>query len=182
MDKYYYFISQLPSLSFDRPSSMNIPMFLEEAEKWMSKRDYRLLTTVRYEETAPEKPIHKLWQAYRDFELQFRSDLVRWREEKRKGRELKRLSFPVTLVKEGNPLEIEKNLLLYRWQFIDALEGEHHFDLGFLILYYLKLQILNRLTKFNKEDGAQIFEDTVTAALQKGAEQENATSQDSSIG
>ncbi len=182
MDKYYYFISQLPSLSFDRASTMTIPLFFEEAEKWMSKHDYLLLTTVRFEETGPDKPIHKLWQTYRDFEFQFRTDLSRWREEKRNGRELKRLSFPASMVKEGNPLDVEKNLLSYRWQFILDLEGEHHFDLGFLILYYLKLQVLRRLSQFNKEEGAQVFEDTVAAALQKGAEQENASSQEPSIG
>jgi len=76
------------------------------------------------------------------------------------------------VIKEGNPLEIEKKLLLLRWNLIEEKQQEHHFDLEFLILYFLKLQILDRLSSFNKEKGQEIFQkiskvDVWTSELEK---------------
>ena len=68
----------------------------------------------------------------------------------------------MALLKEGNPLEIEKKLLLHRWELIEEKEKTHYFDLGFLILYYIKLQILRRLSLFDKEEGRQVFEGIVS--------------------
>jgi len=61
-------------------------------------------------------------------------------------------------VREGDPLTVEKNLLLWRWQFLDSLEFGHYFDLEFLIMYYLRLQILKRLFTFNKKIGREKYQ------------------------
>ena len=55
-------------------------------------------------------------------------------------------------------MEIEIKLLELRWKILDEMEREHHFDLGFLILYYLKLQITRRYFQFNKEEGLKKFQ------------------------
>ena len=99
-----------------------------------------------------------MWQQYKEFEYQFRNDLALWRKSLRTGQEYKPTSFPPSLVKEGNPLEIERRLLNRKWDYIEGLEQDHHFDLEFLILYYLKLQILHRLSVFNKEKGMETFQ------------------------
>ena len=57
-----------------------------------------------------------------------------------------------------DPLEIEKEILLLRWNFLEDQEMGHFFDLSFLIIYYLKLQILERLFSFDKERGKERFE------------------------
>ena len=61
------------------------------------------------------------------------------------------------MLKEGNPLDVEKKLLQLRWHFIDELEFGHYSDVDFFILYYLKLQILQRLWQFDKERGKEKF-------------------------
>lgn len=158
MDKYYYIVSQLPLLFYDKETFMTIEYFLQESAKWLSSKDYEVLCQVNIDDISLEKMGPKLWQQYREFEYQFRYDLALWRKSLREGQEYKPTSFPPSLVKEGNPLEVERRLLKRRWDFIEAIEQDHHFDLEFIILYYLKLQILQRLFQFNKEKGMITFQ------------------------
>lgn len=158
MDKYYYIVSQLPILFFDKETFMTIDYFLQEAQKWTSIRDYEILSQTNINDISLGKKGPKLWQDYREFEFRFRNDLALWRKSLQLGQEYKPTSFPISLVKEGNPLEIERRLLKRRWDFIEAMEQDHHFDLECLILYYLKLQILRRLFLFNKEKGMETFQ------------------------
>ena len=168
MDKYYYMVSQLPMLQFDKEPAIDGEKFLEEAEKWLSGRDYRVLSQIDMREARVSRTGPACWRAYRVFEQRFRNDLAMWRRSTRGGDEVRFLSFPLSLVREGDPLEVEKKLLKHRWDFVDAMEGEHHFDLEFLILYAIKLQILERLSRFNKEKGAEIFGDVVGAEYWDG--------------
>jgi len=158
MDKYYYLISQLPVLYFDKESYMTTDYFLEEAEKWMSAGDYFLLSEIEINDVSLSKKSPRLWQNYQAFEYGLRSDLVLWRKARKAGQEHKPASFPTSIVKEGNPLEVEKKLLKLRWDFLDEMESEHHFDLDFLVSYFLKLQILRRLSLFDKEKGLEKFQ------------------------
>ena len=166
MDKHYYLISQLPTLFYDRETSMTIELFLEEAEKWLRARDYRTLSGIELFDTSSDKMGPRLWRKYRKFETVFRNDLSLWRKSLREGKKVKSLSFPVSIVKEGNPLEVEKRLLEYRWNFLEEMEREHYFDLEFLIIYFLKLQILRRLSVFNKEKGKEIFEKVIASGVE----------------
>ena len=158
MDKYYYIVSQLPMLFFDKETYMTIDYLIEEAQKWLSPADFDILSRVDMNDISIDKKGPKLWQQYKEYEFQFRDELALWRKSLKIGQEFKPISFPLSLVKEGNPLEVERKLLKRRWDFIEALEQDHHFDLEFLIFYYLKLQILHRLSIFNKEKGMEIFQ------------------------
>jgi hypothetical protein len=77
------------------------------------------------------------------------------------------LIFPVSLVKEGNPLEAEKKLLLYRWNYLSRIEADHHFDFEMLVIYYYKLQILAHLQIFNKDKGLEILQQTIDVDIDK---------------
>jgi len=158
MDKYYYLTSQLPVLFFDKESFFNADSFLKEAGKWMGKRDYRILNRVVLFDLNPDNEKPSLWGNYLQFEKVFRNEIADWRQAHRSGQDFKPENFPLSLVKEGNPLDIEKKLLHWRWQFLDDLERDHHFDLEFLIIYFLKLQILKQLSLFDKEKGMEIFQ------------------------
>jgi hypothetical protein len=158
MDKYYYIISQLPILFFNKETFITIEYFLQESEKWLNPKDHETLSQVDVNDISLQKKGPQLWQQYREFEFEFRNDLALWRKSLQVGQEYKPISFPLSLVKEGNPLEVEKKLLKRRWDFIEAMEQDHHFDIEFIILYYLKLQILHRLFQFNKEIGITTFQ------------------------
>ncbi len=158
MDKYYYVVAQLPLLYFDKETTMTTRMFLQEAEKWLSRRDFAILSRARYDSTDIEIKKPGLLQQYVEWEYKFRRELADWRRSMREGMDYKPESFSVSLVKEGNPLEVERALLKRRWDFIEQAESDHHFDLEFLILYFFKLQILEKLSLFNKEKGLEIFQ------------------------
>jgi len=158
MDKYVYLIAQLPALVFDKMSYMNIPVFLEEAGKWMTRRDLQKLQSVVLLDPVVEETHPKVIRRVQQFENRIRTDLAEWRQAAKKRTEAKPESFSVSILKEGNPLEVEKKLLHLRWQVIESMEPDHHFDLDFLMLYYLKLQILQKLSEYDKEKGMERFQ------------------------
>jgi hypothetical protein len=158
MDKHYYLVSQLPILFFDRELPVSIKWFLQEAEKWLRVREYRFLLSVDINDFHIDDKGPSVWQEFKKFENLFRNDLVAWRRSLHTDMEYKPSTFPISMVKEGNPLDVEKKLLKYRWKVLEEMELDHHFDLGFLVLYYLKLQILRRLSLFDKESGMGVFQ------------------------
>ena len=158
MDKYYYLVAELPTLFFGKEASITVEKFLEEAQNWMDARDYHILSQVDMNDFDAKKKVNPVYDEFKLFENQIRSDIALWREAQKKNQEYKPSNFPVSMIKEGNPLEIEIRFMEMRWQFIDEMEREHHFDLGYLILYYLKLQILQRFFIFNKEQGLKKFQ------------------------
>ena len=165
MDKYYFLIAELPTLFFGKEPEISVEYFLAEAEKWMNAKDFQILSRVDINDYLwnPKNP--RVLRDYLDFEEKLRSDIAQFRESKKQDLDYKPASFPASVIKEGNPLEIETKLLELRWSVIDEMEREHHFDLGFLVLYYLKLQILRRYFTFNKEEGLKKFQKLYEVSL-----------------
>lgn len=158
MDKYYYFVAELPTLFFGKEPGITVEKFLEEAENWMDARDFQVLRQVDMNDFSDTKAPDPVYRQIKAFESSLRTDIGLWREAQKRDQEYKPASFPVATIKEGTPLEIEIRLMEMRWHFIDQMEREHHFDLAFLILYYLKLQILQRYLIFNKDQGFKKFQ------------------------
>lgn len=157
MDKYYYLVSLLPTLYFDKEPEFSEDYFRQEVEKWAGQRDLHVLSSLDISKVTPERPDPPVLKQYKRHELALRNDLVTWRREKRAGREHKPASFSASIVKEGNPLTVEKNLLKLRWDLLSEMELDHHFDLEALVIYGLKLQILQRLGQFDKEKGLEKY-------------------------
>jgi hypothetical protein len=151
-------VSLFPTIYFDTKPETSIDYFLTEAEKWLSSRDYKIISGLDMNNVSPNKMDTKFLREYKEIENRFRSDLVSWRKANRVRKDYKPMFLPASLVKEGNPLQVEKNLLKFRWDYLEEKEQEHHFDLDTLIIYYLKLQILHRLSQFNKEKGIEKFQ------------------------
>lgn len=157
MDKYYYFVAQLPLLFFDKEPLLKIDDFLEEGEKWLSRSDFAILIKVDINDTTICKDDLIVLKDYKKSEKLLRIDIMEWRKAKKINQEYKTISFPVSIIKDGNPLQVEENLMLLSWNFIEEIESDHHFDLEFIVLYYLKLQVLKRLKSFDKEKGLEKF-------------------------
>lgn len=157
MAGYYYLGAQLPLLSFDREPGISPESFREEAGKWLQGPDRAALAAAALGQTAADGALPRVLQACREFEHNLRSDLAAWRRSVRTGQDYKPVHFPVALVKESDPLEAERKLLRLRWDFFAELEVGHFFDSEFILLYYLKLQVLHRLFLFHKEKGLKVF-------------------------
>lgn len=153
MSNYYYLAAQLPLLAFERHTYINCAIFLEEARKWLSPCDFLILSGVNMNNFFSEKTDTSLLGQYKRLERALREDLVAIRKaEKNAGHIL------TPSIMEGNPREIEIKMLKLRWDFLCGAEFGHHFDPDFLISYFLKLQILERIFTFNKEKGREVFD------------------------
>ena len=157
MDRYYYIASQLPFLQMNLDTDFTQEKFFYEAEKWLTGKDYQQLEEADINNTKSSPSDFSTVKKYKEFETDLRNELVAWRKAKKDGYEYKTTLIPQNLLKEGNPLEIEKKLLLMRWDFLDEIGLDHYFDFEFLVLYNYKLQILKRLKSFDKELGLKKF-------------------------
>ncbi len=157
MDKHYYLVSQLPYLFFDRTALIDSARFLAEAEKWRAPSELALLKKIDVSSTTVQKGDLPVVRAFKEFEGNLRRELGEWRKAQKAHQDYKLSLFPLSLIKDGNPLTAEKNLMLLQWQAIDEMEKDHHFDTQILVLFYLKLQLLERLAIFNKEQGLKKF-------------------------
>jgi len=158
MDKYYYFASELPLLKFTQATYIKRDYFLQEAGKWLSSKDFMVLSGADINDVSLKNHSFSVLIEYKIFERGLRDELRLWREALRTNRECAISPDLRKALTQGNPLDIEKNLLQLRWNFIEEKEEGHYFDLEFLILYFLKVQIIERLFTFNKEKGMAKFE------------------------
>ena len=155
MDKYYYLASQLPFLKFNERVHLGRESFLVEARKWLSDRDFNLLSQVDLNDFYPKPAEPQILREYKKFEHSLRQEISLTRGVKEvleSGEILK----PYLL--EGSPLDIERKLLKLRWDFIEEKEEGNYFNLEFLVLFFLKLQILERLFIFDKDKGRAAFD------------------------
>lgn len=62
-------------------------------------------------------------------------------------------------ISQESPLEAEMILQRARWEKLDGLSVGHYFDIDWLVVYMLKLLVLERNGKMTKEEGAERFND-----------------------
>ncbi|OIO79981.1 MAG: hypothetical protein COZ98_03950 [Candidatus Omnitrophica bacterium CG_4_8_14_3_um_filter_43_15] len=157
---YIYLASSLPMLHFGAKPPFTSERFLKMCEGLVSEADTMLL----------ENPSLLQWQA---FDTALRNELVKIRA----GRIHK---DPLVYLREGastdtgiaviaanacrNPsiLDAEKYLDEQRWRFLDELLFGHYFDIDFLIIYALKLRILQRWEKIAVANKSILLEEVLT--------------------
>jgi hypothetical protein len=155
-DRYYYLIAQLPALRFGKEPGISVPAFLAEADKWLTRGDAATLRRALLFDLSDEPAGCRFLDRFKEFERGFRTELAEWRRARLEGRET-RTSFPAGLVREGDPLEVERKLLGWRWDRLEAEEAGHHFDLEAAVAYHLKLQIAARLAAYDAERGLAAY-------------------------
>ena len=156
MDKYFYLVAQLPTLFFGEKPALRLTGFIAEAQKWVKGNDWQLLLSIAENGDAPESSA--AFRQFRMYEADLRQDIAHWRKARRANHDYKPAHLPATFLKEGNPLEIEQKLIRLQWDFLDSLESGHHFDIDFLVIYALKLKLLERLSLFDKEKGFETYQ------------------------
>ena len=153
MDKYYYFVSQLPFLTFGQESYIDRERFLDQAKNWLSDKDFSSVSSVSLDDFYPRDGDKEVLAKYKNFERTLREEIASFR----KNESYTGISFNLNL-NQGTPLEIERRLLNLRWEFIESLEQGHFFDLEILVLHFLKIQVLERLLTFDREKGTAVFD------------------------
>jgi hypothetical protein len=166
-NQYYYFVSSLPSLDFHKQAHLSYAEFLEEARRHLSTKDFTffILATLSYD--AIGAPYHIL-QDWADFNRRLTNEIVLFRSKKfskdpadffRGDHYIPQETSDVVSLatKLSDPLEAEKMLDLFRWKKLDEFSSGHFFDLEALMIYALKLQILDRHDRLSSPKGQEIF-------------------------
>lgn len=157
MNKYYYLVSSLPYLKFDSPEFFSREEFLKFCQLWLSDADFKILSAADISDYIYKDSDLSITKAWKDFDYSLRLELLHARESRRQGLPQK-LSHRLSEVFDAdNPLELEVNLAALRWRFLEDQEFGFYFDLNFLVIYFFKLQIKERLKLFDKEKGQAIF-------------------------
>jgi hypothetical protein len=155
-------------LMWDSDKFMTESEFLYACESTVAEKDFETLKAsllIPVQGAAVTNPVLKSWY---DWENTLRSELVKLRAAK-KGTDAEKYisdnpgeAGVVEIAREAfnqnSPLDGEKILDQARWDYLDMLEAGHMFDIGKLIIYYLKLQLLNRRAVLNKDKGQQEYE------------------------
>jgi hypothetical protein len=167
LTQYYYLVASLPLLFFAAVPPFNNQAWLDLCREQITEDDYALLSRIDFNALFPRPGDHAVWQAYSSWETALRNELARQRAQ-RLGlnpdpflRDAPFYSGIATIVKEalnaGTPKAVETALDHKRWLYLEELEIGTQFGLGRLIIYRLKLLLLEREGQFRPEPGLESF-------------------------
>ncbi len=155
-NKYYYLVASLPYLKFQKHPLISKEAFLDECAKWLSEKDKALLESVDFRKE--KKETNELIGKWDEFDKGLKREIARFREAKKSGMPEKSLSDTArSIMAEENPFLVEERFEKTRWDFLLNEELKYSFDINTLIIYFLKLEIMERLSEFNKEKGEEKF-------------------------
>ena len=173
MPAYYtYLISSLPMLSFSIKIPFGLEGFFAKCQGLIPGSEIELLRSACYQDsnalnTAATASLRK----WADFEIALRNELVRARAGRKKIDPLKFVRLPdspqayishVAMVayRSTSIMDAEKILDQERWNFLESLSFGHYFDFDYLLVYGLKLKILERWDKIQKADKESLLNAT----------------------
>lgn len=171
MPSYYiYLISSLPMLHFPSKPPFSFERFIEICADKISQDDIDLLKLVREGRVyaGPQATLKK-WRA---FDTALRNELVKIRASRKHLDPLKYLRGEdyiepyisrIAMAAYRNPsiMEAERLLDQEKWRCLDELALGHYFDLDFLIVYALKLLILERWERINSADKSLLLKEAL---------------------
>lgn len=165
MRQYYYVIASLPFLQLDYAPPMEIEDLYYSCRNNINDEDLALLQSVDLE--PGDSLGNEFLEKWYSWESSLRNELVQLRAQKQ-GIEVERYrregefipgtpEIAKTAFSQDSPLTAEENLDQARWNKLDEFEVGHDFDLVKLLIYSLKLQLLQRRSRFTHELGSQKF-------------------------
>jgi len=172
MASYYtYLISSLPMLNFSIKMPFSFGVFFAKCQGLIAEADLEILRNACYQDidflnTTASGSLRK-WVS---FEVALRNELARVRARGKRidPEKFIRLSdYPQFHISHlamaahrhsAYVLEAEKILDQERWNFLEQLSFGHYFDFDFLLIYALKLKILERWDKAGNADKERLIE------------------------
>ena len=163
---YYYLLSSLPYLTFGSKPPISHANLSERIRPWLSGSSLGLFEKARIALDSPPPEVRcKTLRSWFEFEHGLRAELARRRTDGRDrserpgGASLGRILAAVDRAfRAAHPLEGEIRLITERWEYLTELGAVQYFNLPALIIYSLKLQLLERLSTFDEKRGLQLAE------------------------
>lgn len=163
MANYYYLVSSLPMLSLDQDLPMPYSSFLSMCKSSMSQSDYEEISKAKL---SPEKGAkNHLMRKWEDYLTSVSSTLKEERSRKlgwefEKGEYVADQTLKQRIheaVFNKNPLDGEMEILALYFDFLDENTPFDGFSLEALMIYALKMQIIERVRAFSQEKGRAEF-------------------------
>lgn len=164
----YYLTASLPVLTFGMKPPFSSRDFLDDCERVLLPSDHASVREAFVDaKTEVSHPAVRQWQ---DFLRALRNELVVVRAERLKRDAAAMLHGerdPSALVidaveqavKAPDPMAAEQILDNARWRFLDEIAAGHYFDMTGIIVYGLKLKILERYQAVNVLAGKEKFKE-----------------------
>ena len=168
MDQYYYAVSSLPFLDYNTPPLIKVDEFLDICKSNLVENDFLTVNSVSLQDLKSMNSSLSVINKWKSWEGTLRNEIAQLRavslgvesdsffydtETNSEAPGIARNAF-----KMDSPLLAEDLMDKARWQFLDEVEQGHYFDLEKLIVYSLRLQILERKSKFTTENGNEKFQ------------------------
>lgn len=155
--KYYYLIASLPSLRFAEESSIATAGFIGESKKWLLAGDMQILFSAGLKNMTIEPYDTEVLKEWKRFNFNFKKELALIRQAEKFSKKFQIPEMLKPIFEQGTPLLKETAFENARWQYLDGKSGLYNFDINWLVLYFLKLQISERLAQFSKDEGEKTF-------------------------
>jgi hypothetical protein len=156
MSNMVYLMTSLPSLSLRQVPPITIDEFNDDAKRQLYARHYKKLQSVDIQKLNAKVGVKSI----SSFLKKLKDDLSEFREAKAQNRQAKPERIPNSLLR-GNPLEREMNIIQWQWEELQDIEAGKTFTLTEVLVYKLKLQLIERLYSFDKNKGAQVMASVV---------------------
>ena len=165
---YYYFAATLPLLDFNGKLPFSVEEFRQDAQRLMGAKDYQVLEALLSgREAAVHNTVLKQWIV---FHRHLQNGLTAHRARRANKDPLTYIRGDYyedaqihdlfqELEKAVDPLEAEKVLAETYWHFLDELSVGQYYNMEFIVLYGLKLQILERFHMIRSPKGKEIYEE-----------------------
>ena len=165
---YYYFGASLPLITFDSKLPFSIEDFLNDCERLLGRKDYQLVDDLLNSRAASSS--HPVIAKIAQFELDLGNHIAQFRALKanKEPNDFIKGEFSDNhdihqLIEEASnasdPLEGEKLISKARWNFYEALLTDQHFTLAYILIYGLKLKIVERYHNIGSPKGREIYEE-----------------------
>ncbi len=164
-EQYYYVIASLPYLSLSEEPYIRRNDFLANCKSYLKRTDFDILESVSLFDTGEKEVSLGVIRRFFRWDRGIRNVLVRLRA-KSLGLE------PDEFIRDGivdhsqellaeeafnanSPLMAEDILNKAKWKYLDKLEFGHYFDIEILVIFFIKLQILERISSFDADQGRE---------------------------
>jgi len=169
---YYYLMASLPVLDFESKMPISVENFQEECQKLLPESDAALIKGLWQEDFSQDPALmtHPVIHVIGEFERAVRNEGVfvlaaKWGVDPQKYVRGERTADPamtslvVQSLKETDLIKAERMMDKVRWQMLSGMEAGYYFDLHVLVVYALKLKILQRWQKFLSPVGREIWQE-----------------------
>lgn len=165
---YYYFGASLPTLDFDGELPFSVQEFLDSARQQLKKSDFRVIESLL--NNQPVQTSNSTLAAIDQFERDINNEVAAHRARKA-NKEVKehirgnyQYNYAIAqMVKEAaeaaDPLEGDKLISQARWRYYDELAVGKFYNLEYILLYGLKLKIVDRYFSIASPRGKEIYQE-----------------------